>query len=114
MTVQFEWDSNKETANRRKHGVSFEEAKTVFFDRFGVDRSSESLTRGPRPHPREGAMKKTRKTDEYEMKSEYDFTGGIRGKYFGVLTPQTPVRVRGEPAAVAHRDNFLMITTPSE
>lgn len=28
----FEWDPKKNTANRRKHGVSFEEATTVFSD----------------------------------------------------------------------------------
>ncbi|MBW2734616.1 MAG: BrnT family toxin [Deltaproteobacteria bacterium] len=28
----FEWDKRKSVANQRKHGVSFEEAKTVFFD----------------------------------------------------------------------------------
>ena len=32
MTVQFEWDSKKASLNERKHGVSFEEARTVFFD----------------------------------------------------------------------------------
>lgn len=30
--VQFEWDEKKNNANVRKHGVSFEEAQTVFFD----------------------------------------------------------------------------------
>lgn len=28
----FEWDENKNTINKRKHKVSFEEAETVFFD----------------------------------------------------------------------------------
>ena len=28
----FEWDPNKDTANQKKHGISFEEAKTVFYD----------------------------------------------------------------------------------
>lgn len=28
----FEWDENKNEANKQKHGVSFEEAKTVFYD----------------------------------------------------------------------------------
>jgi uncharacterized DUF497 family protein len=28
----FEWDENKSRANLKKHGVSFEEAKTVFGD----------------------------------------------------------------------------------
>ncbi len=30
--LQFEWDPAKARANRRKHGVSFEEAETVFSD----------------------------------------------------------------------------------
>lgn len=30
--MNFEWDSNKATANLKKHGVSFEEAETVFGD----------------------------------------------------------------------------------
>ncbi|BDC50040.1 hypothetical protein F183_A23560 [Bryobacterales bacterium F-183] len=32
MPLGFEWDSRKATANSRKHGVSFEEAITVFND----------------------------------------------------------------------------------
>ena len=30
--LDFEWDENKNQINIRKHGVSFEEAKTVFYD----------------------------------------------------------------------------------
>lgn len=30
--LRFEWDAHKETQNRRKHGVSFAEAVTVFSD----------------------------------------------------------------------------------
>ena len=30
--LQFEWDKSKEKANIVKHGVSFDEAKTVFYD----------------------------------------------------------------------------------
>lgn len=30
--LQFEWDEQKNAANRRKHGVSFEEAMSVFSD----------------------------------------------------------------------------------
>jgi uncharacterized DUF497 family protein len=30
--LRFEWDERKATTNRRKHGVSFEEARTVFLD----------------------------------------------------------------------------------
>ena len=28
----FEWDDHKNASNKRKHGVSFEDAQTVFFD----------------------------------------------------------------------------------
>ena len=30
--LQFEWDERKNRINKRKHGISFEEAQTVFFD----------------------------------------------------------------------------------
>jgi uncharacterized protein len=30
--LKFEWDRRKDTANRKKHGVSFAEAKTSFSD----------------------------------------------------------------------------------
>ena len=32
IDIQFEWDEAKSRENKRKHGVSFEEAQTVFFD----------------------------------------------------------------------------------
>ncbi len=35
--MEFEWDEEKATANLAKHGVSFEEAKTVFDDPLYVD-----------------------------------------------------------------------------
>lgn len=35
MFAQFEWDVAKAAANARKHGVSFEEAATVFGDSLG-------------------------------------------------------------------------------
>lgn len=31
-TLRFEWDDRKAAANLKKHGVSFEEAKSVFVD----------------------------------------------------------------------------------
>ena len=30
--LRFEWDKRKNRENQRKHGVSFEEARTVFYD----------------------------------------------------------------------------------
>jgi uncharacterized DUF497 family protein len=31
-TLRFEWDEAKAVSNARKHGVTFEEARSVFFD----------------------------------------------------------------------------------
>lgn len=36
MELKFEWDDNKDKANQRKHGISFEEAKTNFQDPFSI------------------------------------------------------------------------------
>jgi len=36
MSLVFEWDEEKATRNEAKHGVTFEEAKTVFNDPFSV------------------------------------------------------------------------------
>jgi uncharacterized protein len=35
--MRFDWDENKAASNLSKHGVSFEEAKTVFDDPLYVD-----------------------------------------------------------------------------
>ena len=34
--IKFEWDTTKATSNKKKHGVSFEEAQSVFYDEFAV------------------------------------------------------------------------------
>ncbi|MBO4308243.1 MAG: BrnT family toxin [Clostridia bacterium] len=31
-SIRFEWDENKNSINKEKHQVSFEEAQTVFYD----------------------------------------------------------------------------------
>ena len=31
-SIRFEWDEHKAAANAKKHGVSFDEARSVFFD----------------------------------------------------------------------------------
>ena len=33
--ITFSWDEKKSESNKQKHGVSFEEAKTVFADDYG-------------------------------------------------------------------------------
>jgi uncharacterized DUF497 family protein len=34
--IKFEWHAAKAATNLKKHGVSFEEAKSVFYDEFAV------------------------------------------------------------------------------
>ena len=34
--IEFEWDAAKAAANFKKHQISFDEAKSIFFDEFGV------------------------------------------------------------------------------
>ena len=41
MALEFEWDREKAIENLRKHGVSFPEASTVFFDPNEVTRHDD-------------------------------------------------------------------------
>lgn len=34
--IKFEWDDSKAMSNKIKHGVTFEEAQSVFYDDFGI------------------------------------------------------------------------------
>jgi uncharacterized DUF497 family protein len=34
--IKFEWDQSKAASNKKKHGVSFDEAQSVFYDEFAV------------------------------------------------------------------------------
>ncbi len=36
VDIRFEWDEKKDALNKRKHGVSFTEAQTVFTDESGL------------------------------------------------------------------------------
>jgi len=35
--LHFDWDERKNSANQKKHGVSFEEAQSVFFDEAAIE-----------------------------------------------------------------------------
>lgn len=39
--IEFEWDQAKSRSNKRKHGVSFEEAQSVFYDDFAIQIDDE-------------------------------------------------------------------------
>jgi uncharacterized DUF497 family protein len=45
--IQFEWDAKKAAANLKKHDISFEEAKSVFYDEFAVQLSANSTKVAP-------------------------------------------------------------------
>ncbi len=45
MPIRFEWDPAKNDANQRKHGLRFEDAKTIFF--WGADRFDDLDERFP-------------------------------------------------------------------
>ena len=36
MKLNFEWDEKKAKSNRKKHGIGFDEAATVFLDPFSI------------------------------------------------------------------------------
>ena len=89
---KFEWDPDKATENLKKHGVGFPEATTVFGDPLGFRIPSArarfgSFTRGLRRPRNEERMKqaKNRKTDE--LRAEYEFSGGVRGKHHLAYRP---------------------------
>ncbi len=42
--IKFEWDPGKDRVNQAKHGVSFEEAQSVFFDENAVQFYDEHHT----------------------------------------------------------------------
>jgi uncharacterized DUF497 family protein len=44
--IDFEWDATKAATNLKKHSVSFEEAKTVFYDEFAVQFFDEAHSDG--------------------------------------------------------------------
>ncbi|MBI2678257.1 MAG: hypothetical protein HYX28_05710 [Candidatus Koribacter versatilis] len=51
-------------------------------------------------------MKKNKRKNESsdpDMLPEYDFTGAVRGKYYGKLTRDSKIIVIGKPAATKRR-----------
>jgi len=44
--IKFDWDPAKAASNLRKHGVSFDEAQSVFYDEFAVQFYDEAHSAG--------------------------------------------------------------------
>ena len=75
-TIRFEWDENKNTINKEKHHIAFEEAKTVFYD-------EEALVIDDPEHSEEeerfiilGFSKKA--NHRHIFKEDYDYEQGYR------------------------------------
>jgi uncharacterized DUF497 family protein len=60
MALDFEWDENKARENIKNHKVSFHEAISM---KKAIDRSAQ----------------------DDDLRAEYDFTGGVRGKYYETM-----------------------------
>jgi hypothetical protein len=43
--ISFEWDKNKSQSNLQKHGISFKEAQSVFYDENAVEFFDETSFR---------------------------------------------------------------------
>lgn len=46
MHIRFEWDAAKALSNEGKHGVSFDEAGTVFYDENGIFIADPDISEG--------------------------------------------------------------------
>ena len=104
MGLRFTWDPHKAVANFRKHGVSFYEAVTAFADPFSitVPASGSSAPASPVAVSDTPMKKKTDRVREVAtIRSEYDFKGGVRGKYAKSYAQSTNVVLLEPDVAIA-------------
>jgi len=134
MDLAFEWDEEKANRNEAKHGVTFEEAKTIFNDPFAMtipdpNHSDEeerwldiglsaegrllavcilseakeyesSVPAEPRKRKRGHTHMSEPDHDTDEMREEYDFSQGVRGKHYRAYRAGHVVRVRKPDGSV--------------
>ena len=67
--IEFAWDERKSRLNRRKHGVSFEEAKTVFYD--------ENAIQFPDPDHSEQEDRFLMLGVSYRLRARYDLNDSL-------------------------------------
>jgi hypothetical protein len=94
--MRLEWDARKARQNFRKHGISFEEASSVFFDPLKGETPFASSAHAGLPGQKGNSMKKARKPAKDELRSEYkrsDFGDLLRGKYVERLREESNVVV---------------------
>ena len=85
--MEFEWDTAKAQSNREKHGVSFAEAMTVFGD----------------PGSGKG-MSGNNPVSSDDLRAEYGFSAGIRGKHHRQYRAGTNVVFLDADVAKAFKD----------
>ena len=122
--MKFEWDENKNKLNIKKHGISFEEASTVFYDDEALIISDEAHSDNEERFIMIGfsykynllvvchcyrqnesvirivsarkATKNERKEYLKKMKSEYDFSKGKKNPYAKMLKRQITINISEE------------------
>ena len=52
--MKFEWDLNKAESNLKKHGISFDEAKSIFYDLLSAKKRGQVFTFALSPKKRKG------------------------------------------------------------
>lgn len=67
MQRHFDWDPQKAIRNRRKHGVSFEESVTAFYDPYILSRYDDDHSETE---------------DRWVVKKEYDFSNAEQGRFY--------------------------------
>jgi uncharacterized DUF497 family protein len=91
--VIYEWDPKKAKANFRKHGVSFEEAATVFLDPFAVtfpdpdhsDAETREITIGRSTRDRVVFLCHTRRGERTRLISGREATKRERKQYEEII-----------------------------
>jgi uncharacterized DUF497 family protein len=112
MALLFAWDPQKATTNVAKHGVTFDEASTVFQDTLsatiGDPLHSEDEDRfvliGHSHRNRILVVVHTERGDRIRL-VEYDFSEGVRGKYAKRYAEGTNVVVLDPDVAEYFRDH---------
>ena len=105
MNIHFIWNENKNKINKRKHKVSFEEAKTVFLDDYArliydpghSEREDRFLLLGMMKKLellRQGELQERRQNNI--MRKEYDFSKSVKNPYAKKLKKQISIRIEKE------------------
>ena len=109
----YEWDPEKAAENQGKHGVSFDEATTVFLDPLALSFDNPIMiaygsSAPAKPHDvKHMTTKNAVEKINDELRPEYDLSklkGGVRGKYYKRATAGTTLVLLEPDVAEAFPD----------